>query len=51
MNLRPEQLAAQLDKPLAPLYVLHGNEPLLVLECADAVRRRRGRAADGRLPR
>ena len=30
MNLRPEQLAAHLDKPLAPLYVLHGNEPLLV---------------------
>ena len=38
MNLRPEQLAAQLDKPLAPLYVLHGNEPLLVLEAGDAIR-------------
>ena len=38
MNLRPEQLAAQLDKPLAPLYVLHGNEPLLVLEADDAIR-------------
>ncbi len=38
MNLRPDQLAAQLDKPLAPLWVLHGNEPLLVLEAADAIR-------------
>lgn len=38
MMLRPEQLAAQLEKSLAPLYLLHGNEPLLVLEAADAVR-------------
>lgn len=38
MILRPDQLQAQLDKPLAPLWVLHGNEPLLVLEAADAIR-------------
>jgi DNA polymerase III subunit delta len=38
MNLRPEQLAAQLAKPLAPLYVVHGNEPLLAIEAADAIR-------------
>jgi DNA polymerase-3 subunit delta len=38
VNLRPDQLAAQLAKPLAPLWVLHGNEPLLVLEAADAIR-------------
>ena len=38
MNLRPEQLSSQLDKPLGPLYILHGNEPLLVLEAGDAVR-------------
>ncbi|MBK8338124.1 MAG: DNA polymerase III subunit delta [Sterolibacteriaceae bacterium] len=38
MNLRPDQLAAHLAKPLAPLYVLHGDEPLLVLEAADAIR-------------
>ena len=37
-SLRPEQLAAQLDKPLAPLYILHGNEPLLVEEAGDAIR-------------
>jgi DNA polymerase-3 subunit delta len=38
MQLRPEQLRAHLDKPLAPLYLLHGDEPLLVIEAADAIR-------------
>ena len=38
MNLRPDQLTAQLERPLAPLWLLHGNEPLLVLEAADAIR-------------
>jgi len=38
VNLRPEQLSAHLDKPLAPLYVLFGNEPLLVLETGDTIR-------------
>jgi DNA polymerase-3 subunit delta len=44
MLLRPEQLAAHLDKPnnslnaLNPLYLLHGNEPLLVIEAGDAIR-------------
>lgn len=38
MQLRPEQLGAHLDKPLAPLYLLHGDEPLLVIEAADAIR-------------
>lgn len=38
MNLRPEQLAGHLDRTLAPLYLLHGNEPLLVLEAADLIR-------------
>jgi len=38
VNLRPEQLSAHLAQPLAPLYLLHGNEPLLVLEAADLVR-------------
>jgi DNA polymerase-3 subunit delta len=38
MNLRPEQLAAHLERPLGPLYVLHGNEPLLVIEASDAIR-------------
>ncbi|MDP5240370.1 DNA polymerase III subunit delta [Uliginosibacterium sp. 31-16] len=38
MNLRPEQLATHLQRDLAPLYVLHGDEPLLVIEAADAIR-------------
>ena len=37
-QLRPEQLKAQLGKGLAPVYFIHGDEPLLVNECADAVR-------------
>ncbi|MCX7181084.1 MAG: DNA polymerase III subunit delta, partial [Proteobacteria bacterium] len=38
MMLRPEQLPAHLDKPLAPLYLLHCDEPLLVIEAGDAIR-------------
>ena len=39
MQLRHEQLGSHLEKPLASLYVVHGNEPLLVIEAADAIRR------------
>lgn len=38
MILRPDQLSAALAKPLGPLWIVHGNEPLLVLEAADAIR-------------
>jgi len=38
VQLRPEQLAAHLGKPLAPLYVLHGDDPLLTVEAGDALR-------------
>ncbi|MBC7803316.1 MAG: DNA polymerase III subunit delta [Candidatus Parcubacteria bacterium] len=38
MQLRAEQLEAQLSKNLSRLYVIHGDEPLLSLEAADAVR-------------
>lgn len=38
MQLRPEQLHEHLKKGLKPLYVLHGDEPLLVQEAADAIR-------------
>ncbi|HXZ92960.1 MAG TPA: DNA polymerase III subunit delta [Burkholderiales bacterium] len=38
MPLRAEQLAAQLARALAPVYTIHGDEPLLALEAADAVR-------------
>ena len=47
MQLRAEQLEAQLARSFAPLYVIHGDEPLLALEAADAVRtaaRKRGYA-------
>ncbi len=38
MLLRGEQLAAHLERELRPLYVLYGDEPLLVIEAADAIR-------------
>ncbi len=38
MQLSTAQLPAQLAKGLAPLYVLHGAEPLLVIEAGDAIR-------------
>jgi DNA polymerase-3 subunit delta len=45
MQLKPEALDAHLAKTLAPVYAVHGDEPLLALEAADAVRaaaRKRG---------
>jgi DNA polymerase-3 subunit delta len=38
MQLKPEQLAAHLRKGLAPVYLIHGDELLLVQEAADAIR-------------
>ena len=38
MRLETNQLAAQLAKTLAPLYVLMGDEPLAQAECLDAIR-------------
>ncbi len=38
MQLRLDQLAAHLAKGLRPLYTLHGDEPLLMQEAADAIR-------------
>ena len=38
MKLRFEQLAAHLKKPLAPIYLVHGDEPFQAGEAADAVR-------------
>jgi DNA polymerase-3 subunit delta len=37
-QLRADQLARQLAGGLSPVYFIHGDEPLLVGECADAVR-------------
>jgi DNA polymerase-3 subunit delta len=45
VNVRPDDLEARLAQSLAPLYVVHGDEPLIALECGDAVRaaaKRRG---------
>jgi len=38
VEVRAEQLAAQLARSLAPVYTIHGDEPLLALEAGDAVR-------------
>lgn len=40
MLLKGEQLAAHLERELRPLYVLYGDDPLLVIEAADAIRAR-----------
>ena len=37
-QVRVEQLEAQLTKSMAPVYAIHGDEPLMALEAADAVR-------------
>ena len=38
MRLRLEQLGGQLARQLAPLYLIYGDEPLLVQEALDAIR-------------
>ncbi|MEP6996203.1 MAG: DNA polymerase III subunit delta [Betaproteobacteria bacterium] len=38
MQVRPAQLAAHLARGLAPLYVVHGDEPLLAIEAGDQIR-------------
>jgi DNA polymerase III subunit delta len=38
MQLAPAQLTSHLQRGLKPLYTLHGDEPLLVQEAADAIR-------------
>jgi DNA polymerase-3 subunit delta len=40
MQLRADQLSAHLSRGLQRLYVLHGDEPLLAQEAADAIRAR-----------
>jgi DNA polymerase III subunit delta len=45
VQIKAEQLEAQLAKNLAATYLIHGDEPLLAIEAADAVRaaaRKRG---------
>ncbi len=38
MQLAPSQLQSHLQKGLHSLYTLHGDEPLLIQEAADAIR-------------
>jgi len=38
MQLRPTQLASHIAKGLSPLYVVHGDEPLLAIEAGDEIR-------------
>ncbi|MGB5338632.1 MAG: DNA polymerase III subunit delta [Gammaproteobacteria bacterium] len=38
MQIKPEQLTGHLRKQLAPVYFISGDEPLRVMEAADAVR-------------
>jgi DNA polymerase III subunit delta len=38
VELRLRELAAHLERTLAPIYVIHGDEPLFALEAGDAIR-------------
>ena len=38
MRLNADQLSAHLQRGLAPLYLIYGDEPLLAMEAADAIR-------------
>ena len=38
MQIKPEQLEAQLARGIKPLYTVHGDETLLAQEAADAIR-------------
>lgn len=38
MSFSPTALAAQLQKKMGPLYVLHGSAPLLIAEAGDLIR-------------
>ena len=38
MEIRPAQLAAHLERTLAAIYIVHGDEPLLAIEAGDAIR-------------
>ena len=40
MRLRPEQLTAKLQQEVLPVYLVTGDEPLLVQEACDAIRAR-----------
>ena len=37
-TVRGDQLEAHLGRQITPVYVIHGDEPLLAIEAADAIR-------------
>ncbi len=39
MRIKPEQLQTHLKKNIAPLYTLFGNEPFLIMEACDLIRK------------
>jgi DNA polymerase-3 subunit delta len=39
MRLKAEQLQSHLEKTTAPIYIISGDEPLLIQECCDAIRK------------
>ena len=39
MQVRAEQIEEHLRHPLAPVYLISGDEPLQVMETADAIRK------------
>ena len=43
-NLRADQLETHLERGLAPVYVIHGDEPLLSIEAGDSIRARARKA-------
>ena len=38
MQVKSDQLAGSLKRGLAPIYLIGGEEPLIVLECCDQIR-------------
>ncbi|MCP4412791.1 MAG: DNA polymerase III subunit delta, partial [Gammaproteobacteria bacterium] len=38
MKLKPDQLSRHLDEPLKSVYLVSGDEPLLMQECCDLIR-------------
>jgi DNA polymerase-3 subunit delta len=38
MRVQPEQLASQIKQQLSPVYLVHGDEPMLVEETSDLIR-------------
>ena len=40
MKLKPEQIPAHLQRTLAPIYLISGDEPLQIAEACDAIRAR-----------